>query len=270
MGAFFYNRGHEMMVINEINYNSALDFDPGDWVELYNSSDLTLDVAGLRFQDSGSVYELPEGTEIPAHGYLVLCTDLSAFQALFPGVPNAVGDLGFGLSGAGEFLILRNAQDQLLDYVNYGDDPPWPTEPDGNGPTLELIDHEMDNALPESWGASFGHGTPGAINSVTDPTGLPGGEAAPIAGLRAAWPNPFNPHCTVRFVLDQPGEASLRVHDIRGRLLKTLADGRLEAGVHERVWQGRDERGRRVASGLYLLEFRSGSTRESRKIMLLR
>ena len=89
-------------------------------------------------------------------------------------------------------------------------------------------------------------------------------------GLRAAYPNPFNPHCTVRYALVSPGWVRLSVHDIRGRRVCDLVDGHREAGLSEAVWKGRDDRGRRVASGIYILRFESGECSQSEKLVLLR
>jgi len=66
-------------------------------------------------------------------------------------------------------------------------------------------------------------------------------------------PNPFNPRTRVSFDLDSPGRVTLAVFDLQGRLVKTLCEGELRAGRHDVPWTGRDERGRRVAGGPYLL-----------------
>lgn len=159
----------EQVVINEINYNSADDFDPEDWVELHNVGNAAVDLSGwlLRDDNNNHTFTIPYGTSISAGGFLVICADFVAFQGLFPGVP-AIGDLGFGFGGGGDQVRLFNQVDQLLDIVDYDDEWPWPTEPDGNGPTLELIDPFFDNSSAWSWsGSAAAHGTPGAKNSVT-------------------------------------------------------------------------------------------------------
>nr|NQU91378.1 CotH kinase family protein [Bacteroidota bacterium] len=157
----------DSLVINEINYNSASNFVPEDWVEFYNPNEYELDITGWVFkdEDDAHAFEFPENTIIEPLGYLVLCNDTAAFTSLFPDVTNIIGDMGFGLSGNGELIRLFNDEDVMVDTVHYDDTPPWPTEPDGNGPTLELWYPWLDNALAESWRASSYHGTPGAMNS---------------------------------------------------------------------------------------------------------
>lgn len=156
----------DSLVINEINYNSADDYNPGDWVEFHNPHPYALDVSNWEFrdEDDAHVFLFPEGTVVAAEGYLVLCQDTALFRPLFPEVENLAGPTGFGFSGGGELLRLFNAEGVLVDTVHYDDTEPWPEEPDGNGPTLELINPAWDNALPESWAASSLHGTPGKVN----------------------------------------------------------------------------------------------------------
>lgn len=83
-------------------------------------------------------------------------------------------------------------------------------------------------------------------------------------------PNPFNPSTTIRFELAARGPASLRVYDVRGHLVRTLVDGDADAGTTSVTWDGRDDSGRAVASGVYVYRLRTGSTAESRKMVLLK
>jgi hypothetical protein len=164
--------GYGQIVINEINYNSAPDFDPEDWVELYNFDDDPVDVSNWVFKDDDNANEfiIPSGTIMNPGTYLVLTKDLTAFQALFPSVSPVIGDMDFGLSKKGELVRLYDAAGVIVDQLEYDDKAPWPEEPDGDGNSLELINALLDNTLPESWEASVTasapHGTPGAQNST--------------------------------------------------------------------------------------------------------
>ncbi len=157
------------VVINEINYHSADDFDPGDWVELYNPTSELIDIGNWLFKDEDNdhMFSIAENTFLAPDQYLVLCNDTTSFIALFPGVNNFIGNLDFGFSGGGELLRLFDSNGSLVDTVFYDDTAPWPEEPDGNGPTLELINSSFDNALAANWSASTGYGSPGSINTVS-------------------------------------------------------------------------------------------------------
>lgn len=159
----------DSLVINEINYRSHPDVFPRDWIEFYNPHPYSLDITGWIFRDDNdnNSFVFPEVTVMPPFGYLVLCRDTAAFKSVFPDVENYIGDMGFGFSSEGELLRLYNSEEVLIDTVHYGVDLPWPPEPNGTGPTLELKQWDYDNALPESWAASAGYGTPGEQNGYT-------------------------------------------------------------------------------------------------------
>ena len=155
------------IVINEINYNSSDDFNPEDWVELYNSSDSPINIGTWKLKDEANdhVFAIPENTILSAGDFIVLCKDTIVFTSLFPEVTNFIGDLGFGLGGGGDMVRLFDSYEILMDDVEYDDEDPWPVEADGTGATLELIHPSLDNSLPENWLASEGFGTPGGVNS---------------------------------------------------------------------------------------------------------
>jgi len=83
-------------------------------------------------------------------------------------------------------------------------------------------------------------------------------------------PNPFNPRTVVRFSLDAARDVRLAVHDARGARVRLLFAGPLAAGAHTRVWDGRDDAGRPLPSGTYLIDLRAGSRRDARTVMLLK
>lgn len=90
------------------------------------------------------------------------------------------------------------------------------------------------------------------------------------SGLVGSFPNPFNPATTIAFTLAAPGRASLDILGVDGRRLARLVDEALPAGRHERVWDGRDDEGRPLASGLYLAQLRWSGGAESRRLLLLK
>ncbi len=98
---------------------------------------------------------------------------------------------------------------------------------------------------------------------------VPGDEALTLA-LSRGRPNPFTTTTVLTLGLPRAGEALVEVYDIAGRKVRTLRAGTLASGEHLVYWDGRDERGRPVASGIYLCRAQVGAWRESRKVVLLR
>jgi len=112
---------------------------------------------------------------------------------------------------------------------------------------------------------AWGPGTPTAVDEPEPAVTL-----VPGFFLNPNRPNPFGTETEIAFSLPRGGPATVSVFDVTGRLVKTLAGGDLAAGTHRVVWDGTDETGRSVASGVYWSVLRSGTLRESRKMVLLR
>lgn len=213
----------DSLVINEINYNSDGGFDPGDWVEFYNPHPYPLDISGWIFKDEDDAheYEFPAETVIEQEGYLVLANDTAAFDSLFPDVDNYLGPMGFGLSGNGELIRLYDNDGTLIDTVLYDDEDPWPTEPDGGGATLELINPAWDNALPESWAASEPNGTPGRMNGNF--VKLPETPVFPDITCQVI-PNPFWSNAIFRVRSEEAlNNATIEIFDLFGRKVRELS-----------------------------------------------
>jgi len=163
---------NSQIVINEINYNDAVGFETQDWVELYNNSTSSVDISNWVFKDNDDTHEfiIPNGTTMAPDSYLVLVQTLVDFQTFYPTVTPVLGDFTFGLSGLGELIRLFDNTGNLMDQVEYDEMAPWPTDPNGIGPTLELRNPNLDNALASSWNGSIlpdgEHGTPGDENST--------------------------------------------------------------------------------------------------------
>jgi hypothetical protein len=105
----------------------------------------------------------------------------------------------------------------------------------------------------------------------------PAGGPAPVPAilplrteLAAAYPNPFARSITFEIALRQTVEAKLQVYDVKGRHVRTVVDGLEAAGRRSVVWDGEDESGHAVASGVYLVRFRAGEIIQSKTVQLLR
>jgi len=97
------------------------------------------------------------------------------------------------------------------------------------------------------------------------------GNGPAMPALHQNVPNPFNPTTTIAYDVPSAGaRVSIRVYDTAGRLVRTLVDRQEAAGAHDVTWDGRDEFGSAVASGVYFYKMTAGSFVESRRMVLLK
>ncbi|MDZ4181609.1 MAG: FlgD immunoglobulin-like domain containing protein [Candidatus Cloacimonadaceae bacterium] len=94
---------------------------------------------------------------------------------------------------------------------------------------------------------------------------------AHIATLHPNYPNPFNPSTTIAFTLAKPSSSNLCIYNAKGQLVKTLLPNtKLGSGEHSWTWDGKDESGRALATGLYLYRLQAGDLKLTRKMMLIK
>ena len=91
--------------------------------------------------------------------------------------------------------------------------------------------------------------------------------------LGANYPNPFNPETWIPYRLSETAEVTIRIYAIDGTLLRTLALGELSAGIYERrnraaYWDGKNELGEPVASGIYFYTLSAGDFEATGKMLM--
>ncbi len=91
-----------------------------------------------------------------------------------------------------------------------------------------------------------------------------------LTGIQGNYPNPFNPETRISYSLGEAGPVELAVFDLRGRKVKTLVSARQPSGNNSTSWNGIDDAGRPVASGLYLCALRAGKHRSCHKLVLMK
>ena len=156
-------------VISEIHYNPSTqqgsDSDY-EFVELMNPYPFAIDLSGWALTD-GIDAEIPMGTTIEAHGFLLTANDTSIYRAILGPYQTLVPWLSTSsLHNSGETIRLIRPDGSQADIVSYSDTNGWTDEADGAGGSLEWKGAGHDNALPESWiGSNALGGSPGADNS---------------------------------------------------------------------------------------------------------
>ncbi len=88
--------------------------------------------------------------------------------------------------------------------------------------------------------------------------------------LAQNYPNPFNMITQIRFNLSIPGAATLEIFNLKGQKVRTLVNGKIFSGEHQLSWNGRDDFGRELVSGVYFYRLRTGNIVAAKRMVLLR
>jgi len=116
---------------------------------------------------------------------------------------------------------------------------------------------------------THGHGVY-STNIVTAVQPGSGAQTPDRFGLSQNYPNPFNPETSIRYTLPQAGHVKITIYSVTGAVVRTLVDRSQGAGMHFITWDGANDRGIPVNSGVYFYTLRSGNINQTRKMALIR
>ena len=283
--------------------DGAYDFDKANWSRLLTNLDTELD--GL----SAFTYECWIQFDNPNNNVVMGRDNGSAFQLewqsdggkIYAFVGSSYAYTG-GLSRTtGEWYYLALTYDgsqsgnsnRLKVYVNgnqetlsYSGTVPNSLPSSGNEPLIHGYYKDDDAGTSSLAGALSAVRVSDIARSATEISdhhsntlgkrAVNGKEAGPKDGLPtiyklySAYPNPFNPATTIQCDLPKNSEVKLAIYNILGEQVKVLVNSMIEAGTHRIVWNGKDDNGSNVASGIYLYRLTTGEYRETKKMTLLR
>ena len=239
---------NEFMADNDnIVADEAGEYD--DWLELYNLSEETIDIGGYFLSDDSSnieKWEIPTGTEISGNGFLCFWADDDQEQ----------GELhtNFKLSASGESIILSDMLGNIIDEIDFPvqeTDISYGRYPDGEGEFIEMTPSFQEPNY-DGITSSDGNDLINLIPSVTN------------------YPNPFNPETTINFSLKEDAYIKLTIYNINGQRVRKLEEKNLSAGIHNYVWDGKNENGRNSASGVYFYNLHTESFSVNGKMVLMK
>ena len=269
-------------------YGTAVDVDPSGNIALAGSFYGTIDLGSGPVTSNGSTDLLlaeldSDGNALWSHGFGDASAQSATGLAAGPSGNLVVtgyysGTLDFGggpLTSAGlaDFFVAKFDSDgEHIRSQHYGDA--------ANQLAIEVAVDETDDAVVfGEFNGSVDFGT-GLLTSAGSQdvvvarldSSIPVG-VKPSAAAQARltnYPNPFNPTTTIVYEMPSAGDVMLAIYDVRGALVRTLAQGNKPAGPHITRWDGRDERGRAVASGVYFARLELGRATITRKLTLLK
>jgi hypothetical protein len=255
------------VVINEFMYNPDLNLAQTEWVELYNRSGNPISIKNWLLGDSVDQKLItPDEVIIEPEGFLIITQDKNEFRVTYPEVNCEVieQESWQSLNNTGDQVGLKDSFNLLEDQVSYTGT--------GTGKRIswERIDYDVSSADEDNWWR------------CVDPKGATPGEENSLHTHYSNQielsiePNPFSPDgdgfeddVSFKYVLPKMSELSLRVYDVKGRLVKTLMEDEPQV-TGEMVWDGRDDKNRTVRVGIYIvLAEAKGITSSVKKMTLV-
>ena len=252
------------IVINEIFYHGDEDVGYPDstyeFFELYNNDVSMVDLSGY-FLTEGVDFTFPDNSSISSGEYIVVTRDSISYSGNNYQVFQWTNGI---LDNGGEDIKLMNTDCGVVDYVDYDNSAPWPVEPDGGGPSLELKVIDSDNSQFINWQVSDNiGGTPGASNgglNTMDNSGL-----IPNQVSMLLYPNPFNPVTTISFSVPISTNVKIAAYDIVGNQIETILNQTISAGAQSITWNAKNRK-----SGVYFIRMESGAFVRTQKVILLK
>ena len=250
----FYNSGSFPFVINEIMYDP--DGEEPEWIEITNNLQIP-DLSEIILVVDEDTLEIPYCDET---FYLVTNsnTDVDTLRAMydldgitiFAGLPS--------LSNDGEQVVLMDECENIIEEFFFL--PDWNDGLDGI--SIERVNPEI-NANAQNWGPSTNGSTPGRANSIFVQM------LSTNVKLSVA-PNPFSPYRAERtifsYVLPEVlSTVTLRIFDLKGRLIRRLLDQVLQSSAGNIIWDGKNDNGKNLPIGVYIVLMQATS-RESEKV----
>ena len=263
----------QTILINEINYNSSDEWPTGDWVELYNPAETTVDLSGWIFQDNKNThsFRLPENTYIEPDSFIVLVNSCEKFCSCWQKSLYMIGNFEFELSAKGDHLRLLYPDGSIADSVTYDDAPPWPTKADGKGATLVRVSSNLQDLTERKWYASaeFG-GSPGSRSQLAPDTSGTFSLTPFKLNLFPNFPNPFNHETKITYYLPASTKVTITIFDTRGRRIKSWGFHSQEQGYHTLKWDGKNDSGIEGASGMYFIQLYAQNNYKTTKALLIK
>jgi hypothetical protein len=249
------------IVISEIHYNPSSDLQGDDevfeFVELVNTGDGRLDISDYRFTD-GIDFTFPPGSYLDAAETIILAKDPETYANKGCSVYQVDGRL----DNAGELLSLSDNRGRVVDEVHYDDHYPWPREPDGEGPSLELKDPALDNSIASSWKRSerIG-GTPCRVN-LTEIEELISPDTGHVS--LNIWPNPFINATQIEYALPEEGRITARIFNSQGVEVELIKGELHPPGMYRIYWEPGE-----MPAGIYLIHISDGRHNQTAKVLYL-
>jgi len=277
------------LVVNEIMYDPLTN--QNEWMELFNRGSSPIDLANWKFSDrpttsGANTFAITTQTRIIQPGEFVVIAAESSILQLYTNLISPTPNLhlfilnrsgGLSLGNEGDDIILKDLTGKAIDSVSFT--PAWhhPDVTDTKGRSLERINPNLNGNDLRNWSTATGAlgGSPGMSNTIFT-------RALSVSASLSISPNPFSPDgdgyedfCSISY--DLPAATSLihlRIYDIKGRLIRTLANAEFSGAKGSVIWDGLDNGKQRARIGPYVvlieaLDSQGGTVHSAKSVVVV-
>ncbi|MBS1550640.1 MAG: lamin tail domain-containing protein [Bacteroidetes bacterium] len=248
------------IVINEIMYDPLTN--QSEWIEIYNSSGQSVNLKNWKYKETSTTVTLSSTDLMMNPGdYFILAHDTSIYNNFgylrtLQSNQHIKFTSSMSLTNTGETITITDSLNNTIDAVSY--DPDWnnPNLSDTKGISLERINPGLASNDRSNWSscAKPEGGTPGFVNSIYTQN-ITSTSAVTIS------PNPFSPDgdgyedfALIKYKLNVPfAQMRVKVYDIKGRLVKTLANNAVTGSEGTIIFNGFDDANQKLRVGIYIL-----------------
>ena len=265
------NRGFEAEPVSWSTANKTLEYGKGYIVQFERTTQIT----GFHWTPSSTVEEPTKKAESENFTY----TEEPDYEVIdVVEIPGNIAEIGvFQDDVCVGAVVVENECEQILVYSEIAnrEEIPFTFEivtgnRELNQPVLNYLVYNENTGEFEKGDIIGGR----QVNSIIkfNEIGEPENET-PIIGsiqLQGNYPNPFNPATQISFSLPYEEEIELIIYNVKGQKVKTLFSGFAEEGTHSLTWNGENEAGRSVSSGIYFYELKTSSRELTRKMLMMK
>ncbi len=264
--SFFISNDFQNLKITEIHYHPLDEqnnnSDEFEFIEFKNVGETPIDLAGISLAE-GITFKFPNTSLIKPGAFIVLASNVVQFNKRYK--KSAYGEFQGHLDNAGETISLFHKADKILS-IKYDDKAPWPEAADGMGYSIVPTEFNPsgDQNNPVKWRASLNiHGSPSRDDELI--TGIEENNINKKNILLQNYPNPFNRSTTIPYDLSSTSFVDLKIFDVLGREIITLAHAQQEPGIHNIPFAPEN-----LQPGIYIYQLKTDAKTERRRMILVK
>jgi len=252
--------------------NFALDLNVGDEIKVIGEIDQYKGLVEIVPKSVSDVVVLSTGNSVtPAKVSIAdILNNGEALEGMLVQIDSVqlVNPSDWPAEGNNASVMITDGVNELKMFIDKDTDIDGSTPPSGLFKVMAVVD-QFTSSTPPNDGYDL---MPSFRDDIEDISAVAGKERLPeVFKVYQNYPNPFNPSTTIKFDLPEDTRVSVVIYNILGNRVRTLVDNKMyRAGYHSLVWDGKDDNGNKVTSGIYIYRVQAGSRVSTRRMLLIK